>query len=91
MSAKVVTSLFIGAAAGAILAVLFAPDKGSETRRKIAEKGADISDDVKNSFREIMDCVASVFDKAKEDASSAGKKGSERARSYKLQEVISFL
>jgi gas vesicle protein len=79
---KVVTSLFIGAAAGVILAVLFAPDKGSETRRKIAAKGADISDEMKNSVREIMDCVSRVFDKAENDALSPEEKRLERARSY---------
>jgi gas vesicle protein len=91
MRSKVVTSLFIGAAAGAILALLFAPDKGSETRRKIAEKGADISDDVKDSIKEIMGCVAGVFAKVKDDVSAEEEKGRERVRSYKQQEAISFL
>ena len=37
-----------GAAIGGILGILFAPDKGSATREKIADKARDASDTVKD-------------------------------------------
>ena len=48
---KILTALVVVAAAGAIVGILFAPDKGSETRRKINEKGKKIADEVKDKFR----------------------------------------
>lgn len=39
-----------GAVAGIIIGVLFAPDKGSETRRKIREEGEKLADSIKNKF-----------------------------------------
>lgn len=48
---KIITAVAAGAAAGAVLGVLFAPDKGSETRRKINEQGKKIADNVKDKIQ----------------------------------------
>lgn len=48
---KILIALAVVAAAGAIVGILFAPDKGSETRRKINEQGKKIADGVKDKFR----------------------------------------
>ncbi len=48
---KILTAIAAGAAAGAIIGLLFSPDKGSETRRKIKEQGRKVVDDVQYNFR----------------------------------------
>ncbi len=63
-SGKVLASVLAGAAAGAILGILFAPDKGTETRRKIAEKGADLADNVKGKVNEYADVISEKYDAA---------------------------
>ncbi len=51
------TDIFVGVlsglAVGALLGVLFAPDKGSNTRKKIAQKGTDVADNLKGSFSDF--------------------------------------
>lgn len=49
-SANVIGALFLGMTVGAVLGVLFAPAKGSETRRKIAGGAKNVSDDLKNKI-----------------------------------------
>jgi len=43
-SGKIVAAFLIGAAAGASLGILLAPDKGANTRRKIKEKFEDLGE-----------------------------------------------
>ena len=44
---KILAAVATGIAAGAVLGILFAPDKGSETRRKISEQGKKMADGIK--------------------------------------------
>jgi gas vesicle protein len=52
---KILSAFAIGAVAGAVLGILFAPDKGSETRKKINEQGRKIGEDLKNKFNEMKE------------------------------------
>jgi gas vesicle protein len=61
---KILTGFAAGAAVGALLGILFAPDKGAETRRKINEQGKKMADDIKNKCNDVKD----IFTCAKEDA-----------------------
>jgi len=65
-SGKVLLGLLAGVAAGALLGVLFAPDKGSVTRKKITRKGEDIADGLTEKFNEFVDTVSEKFDDVKE-------------------------
>jgi gas vesicle protein len=50
-NAKILAALGAGLAAGALLGVLFAPDKGTETRKKINDQGKKIAEAVKDKVR----------------------------------------
>lgn len=47
---RLIFGIVIGAAAGALAGVLFAPDKGTETRRKLLERGDNYTRNLKDRF-----------------------------------------
>ncbi|HEX8279068.1 MAG TPA: YtxH domain-containing protein [Segetibacter sp.] len=76
---KVLLGVLAGAATGAILGVLFAPDKGEETRRRISEGSKDVTDNLKTKFGEFVDGLAERYDSVKETATDLLDQGRQKA------------
>ena len=68
-------AILIGAAIGGALGILFAPDKGSETRKKISTKGNDLSDAVKDKFSKIVDKFKKEVEAIKDQANDFAENG----------------
>jgi gas vesicle protein len=75
---KVLASLLIGAAAGAVLGILLAPDKGSETRKKISKKTNEFGEEIKNKFGEVKETLKGKYDSIKTEANDILEKESKR-------------
>ena len=78
---KVLLGVLAGAAAGAVLGVLFAADRGVETRRKLGEGSKDIASNLKDKFSDLVDGIADKYESAREGASDLINKGKEKASS----------
>lgn len=61
-SGKILLGILAGAAAGAMMGILFAPEKGATTRKKILSKGEDYADDLKEKFSEFVDAVTDKYE-----------------------------
>lgn len=60
---KIITAFAAGAAIGGTLAILFAPQKGSETRQQMAAKAQALTDQLKDVIKKIVPACDSGKDK----------------------------
>jgi gas vesicle protein len=60
---NVVLGVISGLAVGTVLGVLFAPDKGSATRKKIITKTNGLKDNAKESFEKLIDSIENQYEK----------------------------
>lgn len=66
MSTKqVLFGVLAGAAIGATLGILFAPDKGSATRKNISKKSSDFMDSVTKKINKIKEDVSALTENGK--------------------------
>ncbi|MBX2888391.1 MAG: YtxH domain-containing protein [Ferruginibacter sp.] len=95
MNKKLLTGIVLGAAAGAILGILFAPDKGSETRKRIVKKGGEWGDAVKDKLSALGEKLSDKYEDIREDAEAFIKKErrsstTEKAETFKDDVVNRF-
>jgi gas vesicle protein len=74
-TSKALLGFVAGAAVGAALGILFAPDKGTETRRKISEQSNDLADNLKGKFTDLVDGVKEKFSSVKSETEDVAEKG----------------
>ncbi|MBK5285127.1 MAG: YtxH domain-containing protein [Bacteroidia bacterium] len=67
---KVLFGVMAGLAIGVTLGILYAPDKGSETRKKISKKGGEFADEWGGGINEFVDSSKERLATAKEETSS---------------------
>ena len=80
---KVAFGALAGAAAGAIVAWLFATDEGAEVTDQLFAKSKDLAGNIQEKLGELRDTVADKFDSVKESASDLSSR--EKIRQQMLQ------
>ncbi|MDP2058489.1 MAG: YtxH domain-containing protein [Flavobacteriaceae bacterium] len=81
-SGKVLLGVLAGVATGAVLGILFAPDKGSSTRKKISKKSDEYAEELSDKFNEFMETISDKFETVREEAVRLVEKGK-----HKLEET----
>ena len=76
---KVLLGVLAGVTAGALLGVLFAPDKGCETRKKVAEKSKDLVSDLEETLKSFVSELTEKFETALKDAKATAKNETQEA------------
>ncbi len=72
---KVVLGLLAGIAAGATLGILFAPDKGTSTRKKIVKKGDDYVEEIEAKFNDLISGISQKYETVKEKTLQIAENG----------------
>jgi gas vesicle protein len=85
-SGKVVLGLLVGATAGALAGILFAPAKGSKTRKRILRKGEDYVDTLKDKLDDLLETTNKKFEKVKKEVTDFTEK--KMGKTEKAEQVI---
>ena len=80
---KVVLSVMAGVATGAALGILYAPDKGVNTRRKISEKGEELAGNIRSRVDSLKEDLNTKIGNVKETASDFIDKGRSKVTEHK--------
>lgn len=90
-SNKVIGTLLVGAATGAVVGLLLAPEKGSRTRDKLYQKGTDIADDVEKRLQKLNKGIKKQIEESRRELAEMAGNGNWLKARGKLRKKLSAL
>lgn len=78
-SGKIILGVLAGLAAGAALGILFAPDKGDKTRKKIAGSAKDLKNKMAKAAKNLGKKAEAMKDEAAEKLAGAANHAKQKA------------
>lgn len=90
-SAKVLGMVLAGAATGAAVGLLLAPDKGSETREKLYKKSNEVADDLEKRLEEINKGIKNQINNSREELTKMMEDGNWYQMRGKVKKTLSTL
>ena len=88
MGRRSISNLFLGAAIGASLGILFAPKKGKETRRDLKNKMLELVDDAKElSINDVSNMVEAKITEIRHDLNDLDKEKVLQIAKVKSEEI----
>lgn len=76
-SGKTIFTILTSAATAAIAGILFAPQKGSTTRKKLSKQSRKIADTASDTFKTSLDNITKQFKTMHREAEEGVEKGKE--------------
>jgi gas vesicle protein len=87
-SGKIILGALAGVAAGAVLGILFAPEKGATTRKQISKKGHDYADDLGGKFNDFIAGITNKFEDLRDEASAMIESGESQINDIKKKAIV---
>ncbi len=81
---KTIGVLLLGAAVGGVLGILFAPDKGIKTRKKLMDKSEDITDSLKEKFESLIEEAKEQIEALKDHTSEHAHNGVAKIEKHRV-------
>ena len=85
---KILLGVLAGAAVGAIVGVLMAPEKGTNTRKKIMKKGEDYTETLKDKFDELVNGMTEKIENVKSETKAMVNSGKTKADDFRSKNSI---
>ena len=80
---KIILGVLGGVAVGALLGVLFAPEKGDKTRKKIMDKSNGYADELKDKLDTLLGSITQKYEKIWKEGESLMSEGKSKLNEAK--------
>ena len=87
---KVVLGILGGVAAGALLGILFAPEKGTKTRKRVLDKSNDYADELKDKLDTLLGTMTNKYEKIWKEGESLISQGKSKFDDAKAEGKTMF-